>query len=112
MARFEAKVSPGPGRIVVTLTGECDLEGRDRFSALLLDAVSRAEVVEVDLAAVEFIDSSGIHALVTAHHAARETGRRLHVVHATGAVATVLDITGVGQLLAPCPQPGAETDHD
>lgn len=96
---------------MLVLAGECDLEGRDRLSDLLLDAVGRAELVEVDLAAVEFIDSSGIHALVTAHHAARDADRRLHVVHATGAVATVLDITGVAQLLAPGPAPDPEADH-
>ncbi|MEV6601089.1 STAS domain-containing protein [Actinoplanes sp. NPDC051346] len=107
MARFEAAASTAPGRFVLALAGECDLEGRDRLSELLLDAVGRADLVVVDLTEVTFIDSSGIHALVTAHHAARRAGKRLHVVNAAGVVATVLEITGVAQLLSPTPAPDA-----
>ncbi|UQU62964.1 STAS domain-containing protein [Couchioplanes caeruleus] len=99
MVHFQARTTAGPGRVVVTLTGECDLEGRDELTAVLLSAVGSAPVVVVDLAGVTFIDSSGIHGLVTAHRAALDAGRRLHVVHAAGTVATVLEITGVAGLL-------------
>ena len=103
MAHFEARTTAGSGRVVVTLTGECDLEGRDDLIASLLRAVEDAEVVVVDLAGVTFMDSSGIHSLVTAHRAARDAGRALHVTGAAGSVATVLEITGVARLLAPSP---------
>ncbi|MGA5300484.1 STAS domain-containing protein [Nucisporomicrobium flavum] len=99
MAHFQARTTAGPGRVVVTLTGECDLEGRDELTAMLLTAVDSAPVVVVDLAGVTFIDSSGIHGLVTAHRAAQDAGRRLHVTNAGGTVATVLEITGVAGLL-------------
>ncbi|OJF13386.1 STAS domain-containing protein [Couchioplanes caeruleus] len=111
MARFEATTSTAPGRFVLALAGECDLEGRDRLSELLLGAIDRADLVVVDLEAVTFVDSSGIHALVTAHHAAKRAGGRLHVVNARGPVATVLEITGVAQLLAPPETGPREADH-
>ncbi|MEV4639564.1 STAS domain-containing protein [Actinoplanes sp. NPDC049548] len=99
MAHFEAATSTGPGRVVVALTGECDLEGRDRLAAVLLSAVDTAALVVVDLGGLTFIDSSGIHGLVTAHHAAQRSGGRVQLVNASGAVATVLELTGVDRLL-------------
>jgi anti-sigma B factor antagonist len=101
MARFEAKTSDGDGRVRVALAGECDLTVSEQLTTTLLDAVGRAPLVVVDVAELEFLDSSGVHGLITAHHAARETGRRLVVVNPTGTVATVLDITGVAALLSP-----------
>jgi anti-sigma B factor antagonist len=103
MAHFEARTTAGSGRTVVALTGECDLAGRDELIATLLRAVDDAELVVVDLAGVTFMDSSGIHGLVTAHRAARDADRALHVVNAAGTVATVLEITGVSGLLGPPP---------
>ncbi|MEV4703492.1 STAS domain-containing protein [Actinoplanes sp. NPDC049316] len=115
MAHFEARTTAGDGRVVVALTGECDLEGRDELTAVLLGAVDEAPVVVVDLTGVTFIDSSGIHGLVTAHRAALEAGRRLHVVNAMGTVATVLEITGIASLLgeepAATPGSGQEGGH-
>ncbi len=99
MASFEATTSAQPGRVMVTLVGECDLAVRDEFVSTLLAAVDGAPVVVVDLARLEFLDSSGLHGLVTAHHTARARGGRLSVVNANGVVADVLDVTGVGALL-------------
>ncbi|MEV0561772.1 STAS domain-containing protein [Dactylosporangium sp. NPDC050588] len=101
MAQFDVKTSEVDGRAVVALAGECDLTCREELTAALLAAVDLAPVVVVDLAALRFIDSSGIHALVAGHHAAQRQSRRLEVVNAAGVVAHVLDMTGVGDLLAP-----------
>jgi anti-sigma B factor antagonist len=101
MAHFEARTSAEPGGVVVALTGECDLSGRDELTSVLLAAVSADRVVFVDMAGLTFIDSSGVHGLVTAHHAARQAGGRLYVVNAGGTVAAVLDVTGIGALLSP-----------
>jgi anti-anti-sigma factor len=101
MARFEVKTSVDGQRAAVALAGECDLAARDDCTTALLRAVDAAPTVVVDLGAVTFLDSSGLHALVTAHHAALERGGRLCVVNACGMVAQVLDLTGVGGLLSP-----------
>ncbi|MFI7597981.1 STAS domain-containing protein [Actinoplanes sp. NPDC049681] len=99
MGHFQAATSTRAGRLIVALTGECDLEGRDQLIAVLGAAVDSAELVVVDLAGLTFIDSSGIHGLVTAHHAAQRSGRRVELVNASGAVAAVLELTGVDRLL-------------
>lgn len=99
MADFEARTSGGSDRITVFLAGECDLSAREHLTAVLLDAVARSRAVFVDLARLTFIDSSGVHSLVTAHHAAKHTGGRVYVLNATGAVASVLTMTGLDTLL-------------
>ncbi|MEU4477552.1 STAS domain-containing protein [Micromonospora sp. NPDC023966] len=99
MASFQARTSREPGRTMIRLAGECDLAARERLTGTLLAAVDAAPVVVVDLAAVEFLDSTGIHALVAAHQRARAADGRLYLVNATGAVAALLELTGVGDLL-------------
>lgn len=107
MKAFEAQTTPGPERAVVVLTGDCDLVAKERMTALLLAAVDSAPVVDVDLAGVTFMDSSGLHALITAHHTAQRRGRRLSVHGATGAVAALLELTGLSAVLSP-PGPARE----
>jgi anti-sigma B factor antagonist len=111
MARFEAMTSGAdPDRIVVALAGECDLTVRDELVDALLPVVERAPVVVVDVGGLEFLDSSGINGLITAHRAAVQRGARMYLVNATGVVAELLAITGVGDLLRPpdgaIPEPG------
>jgi anti-sigma B factor antagonist len=99
MGRFAATTSETPAGVRVALAGDCDLAVRDELIATLLAAVGRSPSVVVDLAAVEFLDSSGLHGLVAAHRAAAEKGGRLYLENPTGTVAAVLDLTGVGELL-------------
>ncbi|GAA2343106.1 STAS domain-containing protein [Dactylosporangium salmoneum] len=101
MARFEAATSIDGQRARVAMSGECDLSSREECTATLMAAVGAAPAVVVDLSALTFLDSSGVHALVTAHRAALAKGGRLSVVNPSGMVAHVLDLTGVGELLQP-----------
>jgi anti-sigma B factor antagonist len=108
MAQFDVRTSSASGRAVVALAGECDLNVREELAAALLAAVKAAPVVVVDLGAVSFLDSSGIHGLIAAYHAAQRDNRSLYVVNAGGVVADLLDITGVGELLKPPASAGWE----
>ncbi len=102
MGHFTASTSAAaPDRVVVTLAGECDLSVRDEMTAALDAAVRAARVVVVDAARLEFLDSSGMNALIAAYRAAGLAGGRLYLVNATGVVAELLELTGVGALLAP-----------
>ncbi|GAA2623260.1 hypothetical protein GCM10010399_63140 [Dactylosporangium fulvum] len=104
-------MSVEPGRVVVTLAGECDLASREQLTAVLMSAVHTAPVVVVDADELEFLDSSGVHGLVTAHRAAQEEGRRLYLVNAGGVVAHVLQVTGVADLLSPPTADSGHADH-
>ena len=108
MGSFEATTATGTGRVVVTLSGDCDLLVRDELTAVLLAAVRTGEPVTVEVSRVGFLDSTGVHALVVAHHAAQERGGRLHVTGARGAVAAVLELTGLDALLR---DPAEENRH-
>jgi anti-sigma B factor antagonist len=99
MASFELGVSAGPDPVTITLAGDCDLAVRDQLTAVLLQAVHQAKTVFVDVAAVVFFDSTAVHALVTAYHAAQRREGHLYVTKACGAVAAVLEMTGLDVLL-------------
>jgi anti-sigma B factor antagonist len=101
MTHFAAKTTTEAGRVVVALVGECDLAARDELTSTLLAAVDKAQVLVIDVGALEFLDSSGVHGLVTAHQAAQAAGRQVYLINAGGVVAHVLDMTGVGALLSP-----------
>jgi anti-sigma B factor antagonist len=100
MARFAATTHDEGAGLRVSLVGDCDLAVRDELVTTLLAAVGRSSSVTVDLAEVDFLDSSGIHGLVAAHRAAVERGGRLYLENPSGSVASVLDVTGVGDLLS------------
>lgn len=101
MGQFTVRTSAEDHRIVVTVAGECDLSSQQELTSVLLTAIGGAPQVVADLGVLEFLDSSGIHCLVVAHHAAERAGRAFFVVNATGIVADVLDLTGVADLLTP-----------
>jgi anti-sigma B factor antagonist len=99
MAGFEVTTSAQANHTVVALAGECDLSVSAELTSALLGALGEGREVVVDLAALQFLDSSGVHGLVTAYHAAKKDGVPLRLVNAGGVVADVLDLTGVGELL-------------
>jgi len=99
MPQYEVRTSVEGSRAVVALRGECDLAAREAVTAALRGAAERCDTILVDLAELQFLDSSGVHALIAGHHAAVERGGRLYVVNAAGEVARLLDLTGVGELL-------------
>jgi anti-anti-sigma factor len=106
MAGFEVTTSAQANRTLVALVGECDLSVCDELTTALLGAVGEGREVVVDMGALRFLDSSGLHGLVTAYHAAKRDGVPLHVVNAGGVVADVLDLTGVADLLGPPSEDG------
>lgn len=89
-------------RVSVRVTGDVDLATADKVGVALDDALAKAgREIWVDLSAVTFLDSTGIRALVQGHRRADTQGVRLYVHGAQQWVAKVLEVTGVGPLLAP-----------
>jgi anti-sigma B factor antagonist len=109
---FEATIAWDGDRAIVALSGECDVTVRHEFAAVLAEAVSSSQVVVVDLSGLAFLDSSGINELVSAYRTARDARVGLYARNATGMVATVLEVTGVGELLSQRAAPEASAGED
>lgn len=87
-------------RVTVKVAGDIDLASADKLTEALEKAVAVASEVCVDLSQVTFLDSTGIRSLVQAYRSAQSQGGILYVDGARQWVAKVLDVTGVGPLLA------------
>jgi anti-sigma B factor antagonist len=82
---------------MVTLSGEIDMSCSDELISLLTNTArgADADTVQVDLAEVGFMDSSGIDALIAGYRAAHVAGRRFTVIRPQQNVRRVFEIAGV-----------------
>lgn len=97
-ARCEVKLRTS-GAICITLGGELDLAVSSIVKPALARAQSEASVVVVDLARVEFMDSTGVHMLLDADARARRDGGQLIVARPAHAVRRLLSLTETLDLL-------------
>lgn len=87
-------------RVTVTVRGSIDLHSSDELRSRLTELVDAGErTVVVDLAAVDFCDSSGLNVLVRAYKHARAQNATLTVTGAYGRVENVLKTTGLDRFL-------------
>ncbi len=77
---------------VVKLAGEVDMSWSQEVRAAVLDALKRSNKVAVNLAAVTYIDSSGIAALVEGFQNARGRGQTFYLLETSPAVQAVLKL--------------------
>lgn len=82
------------GVVRLVLQGELDLEHAASFDDELSAALADASTVLVDLAALDFMDSSGIHVLMAARERAQATGTRLLLVRPPERVHRLFELTG------------------
>lgn len=80
---------------LISMAGELDIAARDEVDAVLTAAAAHGAPLIIDLTALRFIDSSGIHVLVIAQRRASDDGRRLLVVRGTKPVTRVLALCGL-----------------
>ncbi len=84
----------------VAITGEVDVSNAaDLRSALDAALADDVKTVEVDVAQVPYIDSTGIGVLVGAAHRAADAQKDLVVLHPQRNVARVLSLLGVADEL-------------
>jgi anti-anti-sigma factor len=84
-------------KVTIAVAGEIDMATAPTLATCLRDHGDRDIVL--DLAAVRFLDASGINALVDAYNMLREIGHRLWTTGERDNVRKVLDITGVLSIL-------------
>ena len=84
----------GIGAAWVHVAGELDIATAPHLDRVLREAELRTRLVVLDLRDVQFMDCSGVHAIVNASVRAREVGRRLLLVRGPPVVDRVFALTG------------------
>lgn len=85
---------------VVAASGELDLRTSPELEERLDHAFKTdAQLVILDLRRIEFMDSTGLRVLLTAHQRAHDIGKRFGIVRGAEQVERVLRLTGVRDLL-------------
>jgi anti-anti-sigma factor len=94
---------------LIVLEGEFDLHAARELAPLLDEAAaSDSPLLVVDLAAVTFLDSIGLGAILQAHQRLRRQGRAVKVVAPPGSAAAVLiGLAGLRSVLTLCPSRAA-----
>lgn len=94
---FAFEAMHGDGVHVITLHGDLDMANAARVRDLLVGVAG--STVVVDLANLEFLDSSGIAALLGARTRILASGNEFQLRGARGIVRRVLEMTGLAHLL-------------
>ncbi len=91
---------PSVGTAILSVSGAVTLSSAAELPLDLDEALERnPRGLLVDITDVEFIDSSGLSALLTASLEMRRHGARLALVHAAGQYPSILHFKGVEGLL-------------
>ena len=92
---------PAPDASVLTVVGDLDLATASEFRQVVGDLMGTGvRHLEVDLGPTEFIDSSGLGAILWVDHRLHAVGGDLALLNAGGSVARTFDLAGLGQLIA------------
>ncbi len=99
-ACFQEHISAIEGAVLVRLEGELDVASAPRFERVLNTALEKgASTVVLDLSELTFLDSTGIHVLISASRRAADQGCTFVLRSPTRSVLKVLRLTGVGRLM-------------
>ena len=108
MTPLEVTAEQHPGQTRVVLTGELDIDSTSSFEEQLAGLeVDSPSILVLDLRRVEFVDSTGLRAVIAADERARSQDRRLAVVSGPNAVARLLEVTQLDQRLEIVDDPDA-----
>jgi anti-anti-sigma factor len=91
----------------VALAGELDIASVRWIDGVLRTAQSEADVVVLDLRALQFMDCSGAHLVLAADRRAALAGCRLLVVRGPAQVSRLLRLTGLDRRLTVIDEPPA-----
>ena len=97
---FELHVRGDGGKVSLGLVGEFDMSAVEYFQSVVEEvATSNGDVVVVDLAALTFIDSSGVSALIEMRRRLAADGRGLRVENVSPPAARVFEMIGLTHVL-------------
>lgn len=87
------------GAVVIKPVGRLDMVAAPHLRSVVEAAAPRAPVLVVDFAAVEFLDSSGLGAVVAGLKRARQEGGDLRIANVQGQALMVLELTTLDRVL-------------
>lgn len=93
MSEMAISVEDGERGTRVVVTGDLDLSAGDALEGLVSPLISAAHPVEIALGGVDFMDSSGLGALLALSQLARDSGVDLRLRNPSRAVVAALDLT-------------------
>ncbi|MFI6503133.1 STAS domain-containing protein [Nonomuraea typhae] len=88
--------TPSPGTVRLSLTGDLAFESAGKLAALSFTSGYRR--LDLDLAGLSFIDSSGLAALVRLHQRAESDGAALRLVAVSPHLRRLLKVTALDRL--------------
>lgn len=93
-------ITDDPSTLVITVNGPMELHSVKDLQAKIveLNATINKDVV-IDLADVDYIDSTGISVLIMLHRQQKQKGKSLSIRNATPRVANLLDLSSLSELL-------------
>lgn len=99
------------GYAVITIAGRLTATGAPQLRRAVSDLVTDGEArIVVDMTDLEFVDSSGLGALVGGLKSARVAGGDLRIASVPEAVRTVLHLTNLDRVLRDYPTPESAFD--
>ena len=100
---LEVTIARAGDAVTVTVRGEIDLATSTRLNRELeaaLDHDPHPARLRIDLAQVNFMDTTGVAVLLKARRHALETGARFSVISTSPTIKRLLEITGLASLMA------------
>ncbi len=85
--------------VVIFLEGELDIYSTGRLEGEIKEFQEKADELILDLSGLDFMDGSGLRAIIEADRRAREKGTSLKIVEGSSPVRKVFCITGYDQRL-------------
>ncbi|MBT2483837.1 MULTISPECIES: STAS domain-containing protein [unclassified Microbacterium] len=100
------------GYAVIAIAGRLTASGASLLRNAVSDLVTAGQPrIAVDLSGTEFVDSSGLGALIGGLKSARVAGGDLRIAAVPDAVRTVLHLTNLDRVLRDYPTPDAAFDE-
>ena len=100
MPPLEIVTEKHEGQTRMALVGELDIASAPRFEEGLVEVERDTPgVLVLDLRRVDFIDSTGLRAVIAADERARSAGRRFVIIRGPAAVERVFSVTQLDQRL-------------
>jgi len=108
MAPLDVTSEQRGDQVLVAIAGELDIVNAPELETQLAATdANLADTLILDLREVEFIDSTGLRALIAANERARSAGHRLVIVRGAKAVDRLLNLTQLDQRLEIVDDPDA-----